>query len=424
MIPSERITRAKIQLQTKNPFFSYLSLFLKIKEDTEGRLPEHAGMGVDIKGNLTYKAEFVDKLTDDELLGVLTHEICHLAFLHLIRKGSRDMFGWNCATDLAINTFLKLNGFRLPHKVIIADNCGEFKIQLPNGKEKIIEDCDKKTAEEIYDELPKIKQDKNKYVLEDNSDKQKGGGDVGQGLVETFDEHIQGDEKGKGMSENEKKELEGEWLSKVEEAYVSARQRGQLPEGIERIVGKLHKAQVDWKTLLQRYILKNLPIDYTWARRSKKSISTGYYTPDVEKEKIDVCIGIDTSGSISQVELTEFLSEIIGIAKGYQNRIDMRLFSHDIDVHTDYEIKNGNVAKIMKMEVKGGGGTSHKPIIEKISKEVKDCKCAIFLTDGFSDLNEIDFNKLGYKCIFVINSNGTDEQLKGKNVQTIKLKKV
>ena len=86
MNTEDLITRAKIQIQNKNSFFAYLSLFLKFKESKN--LPDEAGMGVDSKGNCLYKKEFVESITQGnntkELEGVIIHEI-----LHLDRKSTR-----------------------------------------------------------------------------------------------------------------------------------------------------------------------------------------------------------------------------------------------------------------------------------------------------------------------------------------------
>ena len=70
----------------------------------------------------------------------------------------------------------------------------------------------------------------------------------------------------------------------------------------------------------------------------------------------------------------------------------MVLYTHDTKIHETHEVKNGNIDKIMKLKISGGGGTSHIELIEKLN-ENNDFKVVVFLTDGYSDLNEIDFNK-------------------------------
>jgi len=205
----DKITRAKIRLQKDYPFWAYLSLFLKFKETEE--LPEYAGMGVDERGNLYYKNDFVKGLSDSELLAVITHEINHLVFLHLLRRNNRHPEIWNISADIVINSLLKLNKFQLPKGVLITDYDNKIKIF---GKE--IENCDKKITEEIYSELEKevkkqIKKMGGKGGKGDKSKNGKGGkGKNGKGegfgkLFEgRFDKHIESEK----LSPKEKRELE------------------------------------------------------------------------------------------------------------------------------------------------------------------------------------------------------------------------
>lgn len=402
MDTEERLTRARIKLQSQNPFFSYLSLYLKFKESKD--LEEWAGMGVDSSGNLYYKKEFVDGLSDEELKGVLCHEILHLSLLHLLRAGKRNSVAFNIACDIVVNIVLDKNYFQLPNGCLIPQNNHNLGYSVFQIGNVTIKNCDEKTAEEIYDELPKKFKDENgNYKLKN-----------GNG----FDKHIQSE----GLSkEDEEKERE-KWKKRISEAYISAKQRGELPNGLEKLIGKLHKEQIDWKELLRKYLTSMLPMDYNYMKRHKKSISCGYYMPNVVKEKVKVAVAIDTSGSIGKKELTDFISEIVGLARAYKNQMDMILYTHDYEIQDTYEIENGNIDKIMKLELNGGGGTSHKGLITTINQDIKDCKAVIFFTDGYSDLESIDFTKNKFQSIFVISSNGSDKQLKDKNVVVINIK--
>ena len=301
--------------------------------------------------------------------------------------------GWNICADIAVNKVIVDNGFKLPPGGII-----------PDGNEvtlfgQTITGLDKKSAELLYDEL-KIKEENKKGNCSGNSS--------------GFDEHMEG----KDLTPEEKKKMENEWLNKVEEAYVGAKMRGQVPSGIERLISNLHKSKVNWKAILQRYIQSYIPYDYTYARPNKKSISAGYYMPDYVKEKIKIAIAIDTSGSIGQKELTDFLSEIVGLARSYQNRIDMRLLCHDTTVSEDLPIKNGNIDKIKNLKCKGGGGTSHEDVFKYIEKNMPDCKVALFLTDGYSDLQNMDF-KERFAKLFLISKGGCSDWAHNKNCKII-----
>ncbi len=187
---------------------------------------------------------------------------------------------------------------------------------------------------------------------------------------------------------------------------------------IEKV--KCNKKMWDIETESKNFIANGIVTHN--CRRSKKSISIGFYMPDTTKERIKVGVAIDTSGSIGDKELTDFLSEIIGMARGYKGQMDMKLYCHDVDVQAEYDVQNGDIEKIKKISMKGGGGTSHIPVMKHINENLKDCKAVIFFTDGFSDIQDVKFSKNKFQSIFVITKDGSDEQLKGKPAHVIKLR--
>lgn len=410
---TEKISRAKIQIQNKNSFFAYLSLYLKFKEVPKGTMPQDT-MGVDCNGNIHYVNEFIEEITkngDTEVLeGVIAHEIGHLVFLTELRTENRDRQGWNCASDLAINTLLKNNGFKLPEGGMIPDHYDKFKV----GKKEII-DVSKKTAEEIYDEFPKIDSKNCKYVIASGSSK-------GTELGKIIDNHLKGKD-GKDLTKKEKEGLIRDWGNKVQEAAIISKMKGDLPKGLDLLMGKLHEEKVDWRTMLNNHITNQIPYDYTWAKSSKRSVATRCYMPNQLKEKIEIVVLLDLSGSIGESELSEFLSEVIGMAKAYQERITMRILSHDTECYDCGLVANGNIEQLKSMKLKGGGGTSHVSSFEFIDENIRDCKCLVSLTDNYSDLENIDFNKYRFEKIFVISEGGTIGGLDKKRCKVIKLGK-
>jgi predicted metal-dependent peptidase len=145
--------------------------------------------------------------------------------------------------------------------------------------------------------------------------------------------------------------------------------------------------------------------------------------PDYLRESIKVLVAVDTSGSIGEKERTDFISEISGMAKAFKTQIEMIFLTHDTEVHDDIRMENGKIAKIQEMKFHGGGGTSHDSLMEYIEKKHRDTKLAIFLTDGYSNLNDFNMDKFRFGKIFVISEGGSDEQLKNKHCKTIKLEK-
>ena len=396
MEAKEKLNRARIQIQSKNSFFAYLSLYLKFKESKD--LPNYAGAGINAKGDFYYKKEYIKSLNDNVIKSLVVHEILHLSLLHLLRTGNRDPFIFNLSCDVVVNQLLKDNDFQLGEGWIVSDdnNCIEIcGVQ--------IEDCNKKTAEQIYDELKKYSKEIKSQLGKD-----------GNGM--RFDEHILCDDKGRLLSNRELKEIEKQWADRTQQALTMSEMRGDVPQGIERLIGEIHKKKINWRALLNKYITQQIPFDYSYHKFHKKSISSGIYMPGIIKDRIQISVMIDLSGSISEKELTDFLSEICGIARAYQDRIEMRVFSHDTECYDNGLIVNGNIEKIKKMELKGGGGTSFSQPLEYLKENNINPKCLIWFSDGYGT----DFQKSNFPILWILSKDGSDGLLKNKG-QIIKL---
>lgn len=379
---SYKIVKAKVKLQKTSPFFAYLVSNLKFVE-VENK-EELSSMGVDSEGNCYYNPEFIMKLRDKELHGVLAHEVLHVVFEHMTRGielESQELF--NVACDMVINDILVTNDFDLPRfneknsvNLIPYNHSCDFM-----GVE--VEDLDKKTAEQVYRELLKKLGDKGKIKY------------VG------FDEHKQGKKK----TREERKQQQGKWKRTLAEASTFARQKGKLPDGLNLLIDDLLNEKVDWKQLLYKYITRTLPFDYTYSRPSKKSISCGVYMPSVLRESIEIVVSLDTSGSISKKELTEFLTEINGIAKSFNN-LNMKLIVCDSEIKDVYTIGNGHDKEISKLKIRGGGGTSHIPVYDYVKAEIPNTRLLINFTDGWTDYPKYE----EVKTLWVICKDGVREE--------------
>lgn len=182
---------------------------------------------------------------------------------------------------------------------------------------------------------------------------------------------------------------------------------------------KCNEKFYDLETSTSNFIANNIITHNSHPHR--KSVVLGTYMPSYVKEKIQVSIGIDTSGSIGQKELDEFLSEVIGMARAYPDKIMMKVYFHDTDVQASYSIDNGSMDKIKSMISKGGGGTSHKDVMQKIQEEKPKTQVAVFLTDGYSDIERLNMNDYKYPKIIVLNKHGVDS-LNIPNVKVIKMR--
>lgn len=425
----DRLSKAKIQLHKQYPFFSYLVEHLRLIADPECKHLPVKTMGVDEKGRLYYYPAFVDGLTEAQLRGVLAHEVMHPALRHIPRKGSRDVLvnGYPLffvASDVSVNHILSEEGVELPKEAILPK---DGKVTVYNVK---IENIGDKSTEEIYDELlagckQQVKQGKMKMVGGASGNDMSNGGKPEQG----FDEHLDsgegsGDQKedgegsgAEGGDQEAEGVPEGAWGDIVAEAMEHAKRIGRLPASMQRQFDDLHKHKVNWRAVIRRTVASKIPFDYSYARPNRRYLPHDIFMPTLHGESVKVICSIDTSGSISQKELNDFVSEMIGIARSFSH-VEFRVLSHDVEVHDDLPIANGAIQKLKNMKVHGGGGTSHKPLYEYIKKRKRkwDINLLVSFTDGWSDFPE---KRPGVETLFVLAGAHTNKENMPKWARTI-----
>jgi len=180
-----KILKARVRLLLSQPFFGNLLLYLEPVEKKGMAMPTMATDG----DHLFFDPDFVMNLPTEHLIGVMVHEVGHIALRHLARRQGRNPIKWNLSADYAINDLI----------VNTTDNNGCRMFQLPPG---ILFNpaWHDQTAEWIYNKLPELNKEK------------------------TIDDHDQW-----GNCDKEGGTKEQEWKDRIAKAAVDARARGTLP---------------------------------------------------------------------------------------------------------------------------------------------------------------------------------------------------
>lgn len=101
------IEALKRKMLVKYPFFGSVVASIDYKEN----------MGIPTAGTdgktIYYNPEYLERLGRDEQTFIFAHEVCHIAFNHILRSEGKDPELWNIATDGVINQFLKKDGLKL-----------------------------------------------------------------------------------------------------------------------------------------------------------------------------------------------------------------------------------------------------------------------------------------------------------------------
>ena len=344
----EYISATKIRLRKLSPFFAALSLYAEIDFSNEVQLAATNGKKI-ILNPITYI-----QLPPSERDGVFLHELLHMALLHHLRRGVRDHYIFNIAADIVVNGMIV--------------NEGNFKIPKYGIRD---EDLEHLSVEEVYELIIKNKKKYNLNLVDLINDEKDS---------EDKDSKGKGNDLKTGISDlNTEAEIRNYWKQAINDAKLITKGSSEksLPESFERNFGEVLEPEIDWKTKLWNFLVRT-PTDF--GEFDRRLIYSGLYLENLEGESINVFCCIDTSGSISDYEISKFMREIKGIINAYPN-LNCRLWYADHECYGPYNIDSmENVPK-----PKGGGGTNFEPFFKDITKKEfnnNDGVC-IYLTDGY-----------------------------------------
>ena len=349
----ERITQSRVRLLLTKPWFGQLAIRLKIVDSSEW-IPTAATDG----RQLLFNRKFVDSLDDPELDFLVGHEVLHCVFDHMEARGDRDHQLYNAAADFNINMTLIEQGVGAmisSDKLDGGSACLDWKYKGWNSYE-------------IYDDLVK------------NSPEQQG-----------MDVHLEGEGDGEGdgsggeskgnatpMSAEERKTLADE----IKQAVIQATQAagGEAPEAVKRLITELIAPKMDWRDVLRTQLESSLKSDFTFMRPSKRSGEVLF--PGMNKdEELNICVALDTSGSISKDMLRDFLSEVQGIMGQYQSyRIHVVQF--DTNVYGAETFTSDDGRTMAEYELTGGGGTDFEVVFRYMEEYNIEPDQLVMFTDG------------------------------------------
>jgi len=358
----DKLITARVGLLLRHPFFGNMATRLQLIDASDWC----STLATDGR-RFYYNVGFVDKLTPKQAEFGFAHEVLHNVFDHMGRRNGRDPQLSNIAADFAVNQILK------------DERIGEVPDWI-----KIFQDSKYRgmSYEEIYDDIyekaEKIDISKLGELLDEHLDEEgegEGGGDQ------------DGDKEGKGkgrpkLTAEEKKQIRDE----IKEAMVAAAQSagaGRVPAGVARLIKDFTEPKMDWRQLLRMQIQSIVKSNFSFSRPNRKSQHSGAVLPGLmNEETIDVSIAIDMSGSISDVQAKDFMSEVKGIMEEYKDfKLDIWCF--DTEVYNYAKFTGDTADEIMDYEVKGGGGTDFDVNFDFMKEEGIEPKKFIMFTDGY-----------------------------------------
>jgi predicted metal-dependent peptidase len=360
----ELLITARVGLLLKASFFGNLATRLKLVN-----ADEWCSTAATDGRNFYYNSRFIKLLRPKEIEFLFGHEVLHCVYDHFGRRGDRDPQLFNIANDYCVNADL------IKHKV------GEKITSVPCLHDP---KYDGMSSEEVYD------------ILYEKADKI----DIGKLLDQMIDEHLdgegdgdsdsdgdqEGDGKGKGrprITAEERQAIKDEIKEAMLAAAATVDGAGNLPAGVKRLIQDLTEPKMDWRELLRMQLESTIKSDFTWMRASRKGWHMDAVMPGMKQEPmIDIAVGLDASGSISEKMLKDFLGEIQGIMESFP-AYRIHVVTFDTDAYNPVQYDSDNLDDICDYEIKGGGGTDFDCVYNYLKEHEIEPKRLVMFTDGY-----------------------------------------
>lgn len=447
------IVALKRKMLVKYPFFGSVVANVDYKENKD--IPTAGTDGETIY----YNPEYLEGLSVEEQTFIFAHEVCHIAFNHILRSEGKNPELWNIATDGVINQFLKRDGLKV----------------APGGVD--MAEAINYDAEQLYEKLLQEKQQRQQQSGQGNSQQnqqgnqqQSSGGSQGGNNQQQSQSQQQGN-SGSGSSQEQKKQSHeqsggesGEDSQKEdkskqdvghdthsmwEQAVKKHKEQQEKTDKKESLLGKdkdkkdkekteLEKKQEELESMGEkdafkknledkkkqleelkeaiskqasqagtstnrdirtvndigtakplidwRYVLREaIKYDVDWSYKNA-TLEDGVVNANLKEQPMpETEIVLDTSGSINEVLLKNFLRE----CKNILQYTKLKVGCFDTEFYGFHEIRT--LDDLENMQFKGGGGTDFNVAVKAFSRRIEN---KIIFTDGEASMPDMQLDAI------------------------------
>lgn len=364
VVPAEadgEFRKAKVAMMTRPNTAFFSTMFLNMTHSWDYGVPQAMNNGLEVK----YNPDYFLSLDKEQRLGLMMEETLHTAFMHMERLGERDKDRWQRAADEVARNALNDAGFKLP-----PDRTFDPKYQ---GK----------STDDVYRLIP-INEPPPPQDQNDLAPPPPAGGE-GDGNGGDGDSDGDGQQDPNGGHGQSQAQADANLRSKVEDLLVQANQAakmagnaaGSVPGQLQLFLDKLLNPVLPWQTILRRWMMAQAKTDFTMRRPNKRFFPKHYLPSMLSESLVDVMVAVDISGSVSDSDFQQFVSETHRIMKAFKPK-SIRFVQFDTKIQHDDMIRS--LSDLKKLKFHGRGGTDPTPVIE-LANQAKP-KVLLFFTDG------------------------------------------
>lgn len=162
------------------------------------------------------------------------------------------------------------------------------------------------------------------------------------------------------QSDDDKDMLKEKIRRAVNDAAQTTKAAGKMTAENELLVDRMNYKSRDWKSDLRRFAAKAIEVALSSSKKKRNRRYGIMYPGVIKEETLHIGVALDTSGSISDEALCQFMAEVGNIAK----------YATVTVVEADSEVKNAYLFDPKKQyKVAGRGGTAYQPAFDYFTKE-------------------------------------------------------
>ena len=357
MDKQQSLSKISKELMLKEPYYGFFLIMLN--KVWRKDLPTAGVSKNGINFQLAINEDFWTSLSEMHQMGLLKHELLHIAFGHLTSfKSFKNKRLANVAMDMEINQYIDRDW--LPEGGINIDDYEDLNLERKAG------------CRYYYDKLNQFQDEKDKNGSCGNENMDKLLDQVANGEVpdhSTWEEF-------EDLSEAEQKLIEKQLQKVLSDAKEqTVKKRGNVPGEIEGVIviEEIVPPKFDWRGYIRRFTGVSTKV---FTKKIRRKENRRYEeNPGLKiKMRQHMLLAIDTSGSVSNSELQEFMGEIHHI---YKAGVDVTIMQCDTSIRSIEPYKGKN-----EINIAGRGGTEFDPVLDYYNANQKKYTSLVYFTDG------------------------------------------
>lgn len=383
-----KLQAARARLILDRPFIGALLLHLPLVESARC-----ATVGTDGR-RIEFDAAYIDGLTLRQTQFMLAHQALHCALGHFARRGHRVRSRWDIACDFAVNQLLLDEGMEPPPRALV-----EMRYRGLSAEEiyPLIAEGDSRASFDVHwfdgasssgaasvAEDPVRLRDEQRQQVDDSDVFGASDGDAWSDAAPHRRRHVESDDSA-AMPAPSLEELAQQWQMRLATAAQQTERAGRLGASWQRVLGRMLRPALRWGALLAQHVTSRARDDYSFQRPSRRDGAA--ILPRLNATQLELFVVLDTSGSVSEAQLSEFATEIEAIKGQVRARITLHACDERLAQDGPWVFEPWEPMRLPPM-IKGGSGTDFRPAFDWVREEMRRPDVLVYFTDAEGDFPE------------------------------------